>query len=121
MATLKRLTFLFVALAGTAPAVQAAPVQTLCRGNIETFDRKILHAGVDYWLWYDITGSNAVVNFAGREYKATADTGKTWSGPWLQHIKAGPYLSYLPSAGGTIRAELETGVWFSGNCLPERA
>lgn len=100
---------------------EASPIQALCRGNIETPDRNILHAGVDYWLWYDVTDNKATVRIAGREFKATANTGSTFKGLWLQNVKDGPYLSFLPLDGGTIRVELETSVWFSGNCLPDKA
>ena len=105
---------------GIFSSAQATPGQVLCRGNIETVDRKILHPGVEYWLWYNVVGKNATVRVAGREFNTTADTGSAWSGLWLQNLKDGAYMSYLPSDGGTMKAELETGVWFSGNCLPER-
>jgi hypothetical protein len=121
MARLKKKLALGSLLACAFSVANANPVQTLCRGNIETPDRKIMHAGVSYWLWYDVTAGRATVRIAGREFNTTAETGTTWPGFWLHNIKEGPYLSFLPSDGGTIRVELETGTWFSGNCLPDKA
>ncbi len=101
-------------------AANASTVQTLCRGNIETLpDRKIVHAGVEYWLWYRVPDGKATVRIAGREFDATVSTGSAWPGLRLQHENGDPYLSFFPSDGGTIRVELEPGVVFSGNCLPE--
>ncbi len=103
---------------GTA---NASTIQTLCRGNIETLpDRKIVHAGVEYWLWYQFSAGKATVRIAGREFNATASTGAAWPGLRLQHVKDEPSLSFLPSDGGTVKVELEPGVIFSGNCLPEK-
>ncbi len=109
---------LLVFFFGTA---NASTIQTLCRGNIETLpDRKIVHAGVEYWLWYQLSAGKATVRIAGREFNATVSTGAAWPGLRLQHVQDDPSLSFLPSDGGTIRVELEPGVVFSGNCLPER-
>lgn len=102
-------------------AANASTIQTLCRGNIETLpDRKIVHAGVEYWLWYQLSAGKATVRIAGREFDAAVSTGAAWPGLRLQHVKGDPYLSFLPSDGGTIRVELEPGVVFSGNCLAEK-
>lgn len=102
-------------------AANASTVQTLCRGNIETLpDRKIVHAGVEYWLWYQLSAGKATVRIAGREFDATVDTGAAWPGLRLQHVEGDPSLSFLPSDGGTITVELEPGVVFAGNCLPEK-
>ena len=99
----------------------ASTIQTLCRGNIETLpDRKIVHAGVEYWLWYQLSAGKATVRIAGREFDATVSTGAEWQGLRLQNIVGDPDLSFLPSDGGTIKVELEPGVVFSGNCLPEK-
>lgn len=101
-------------------AANASTIQALCRGNIETLpDRKIVHAGVEYWLWYQLSGGKATVRIAGREFDATVSTGTAWPGLRLQHVKDEPSLYFLPSDGGTIQVELEPGVIFSGNCLPE--
>ncbi len=109
---------LFACFFGTA---NASTIQTLCRGNIETLpDRKIVHAGVEYWLWYQLSAGKATVRIAGREFDATVSTDAAWPGLRLQHVKDDPSLSFLPSDGGTIRVELEPGVIFSGNCLPEK-
>lgn len=97
----------------------AAPVQALCRGNIETSDKKIVHAGVSYWLWYVVTADKATIRLAGREFTAKATAGNNYTGLWLQDFSGDRYFSFLPADGGTVRAELEDGVWFSGNCLPD--
>lgn len=102
-------------------AANASTIQTLCRGNIETLpDRKIVHAGVEYWLWYQLSAGKATVRIAGREFDATVSTGAAWPGLRLRHVKDEPSLSFLPSDGGTIMVELEPGIIFSGNCLPEK-
>ena len=107
-----------VFLAASSDAV-SAPVQSHCRGNIETSDMKIVHAGVSYWLWYEITGDKARIRLAGREFTAKSTAGNGYTGLWLQAFSGDRYFSFLPSDGGTIKAELENGVWFSGNCLPD--
>lgn len=102
-------------------AADASTVQTLCRGNIETLpDRKIAHAGVEYWLWYQFSAGKATVRIAGREFDATVSTGAAWPGLRLQHVEDDRSLSFLPSDGGTIMVELEPGVVFAGNCLLEQ-
>lgn len=102
-------------------AANASTVQTLCRGNIETLpDRKIVHAGVEYWLWYQLSAGKATVRIAGREFDAAVSTGAGWPGLRLQHVEDDRSLSFLPSDGGTIKVELEPGVVFAGNCLPEK-
>lgn len=109
---------LLVCFFGTA---NAGTIQTLCRGNIETLpDRKIVHAGVEYWLWYQLSAGKATVRIAGREFDATVSTGAAWPGLRLQHLEDDRSLSFLPSDGGTITVELEPGVVFVGNCLPEK-
>ena len=100
-------------LAGFFGNANASTIQALCRGNVETLpDRKIVHAGVEYWLWYQLSAGKATVRIAGREFDATVSTGAAWPGLRLQHLQDEPYLSFLPSDGGTIRAELEPGVIF---------
>lgn len=46
-----------------------------CHGNIETFNRQIIQAGVSYKLSYEISGTKAKVRFASREFDALAGEG----------------------------------------------
>ncbi len=109
-------TFFLLALALTA---SASEVKCICHGNIETFDKKIIKAGVSYFLWYEITGSKAKIRFAGREFDtevATEISGTAWKGRWFRQMNDGIYFSFLPEEGGSIKFEFESDRWFSGNC-----
>lgn len=114
---MKKIAILFLlALALTA---SASEVKSICHGNIETFDKKIIKAGVSYLLWYEITGSKAKIRFAGREFDAEVATeisAKAWKGRWFRKMGDGIYFSFLPEEGGSIKFEFESDRWFSGNC-----
>jgi hypothetical protein len=97
----------------------ASELAVTCRGNIETFDKKIVTAGVSYLLWQKVSGSKAEIRFAGKEFGvdvALATDGKAWKGRWLRKMDRNTYFSYLPDEGGTLKFEFETDRWFSGNC-----
>jgi hypothetical protein len=97
----------------------ASEVRGTCIGNIETFRRELIQAGVSYYIWYEFSGSTAKIRFAGREFQAEAATstgGKAWKGRWLRRMDNGIYFSYLPDEGGTVKFELAPDRWFSGNC-----
>jgi|LauGreSBDMM110SN_4_FD.fasta_scaffold354451_1 hypothetical protein len=97
----------------------ASEVAVTCRGNIETFDQKIVTAGVTYLLWQKVSGSKAEIRFAGRAFEADvalATDGKAWKGRWLRKMDGNTYFSYLPDEGGTLKFEFESDRWFSGNC-----
>lgn len=104
-----------------SPSANAEQSKLLCYGNLETSQREIKHAGISYWLWYEISGEKANVRIAGREFSATSEQGSTFPGVWIKSIGKEHHFSFLPSDGGTTRAELEDNVWFSGNCLPPSA
>lgn len=87
-----------------------------CLGNIETFDRQVLTAGVRYHLSYEIAGTSGAVRVAGREFTVTVERGSSWKGPWLKLMAEKDYLSFLPEDGGTLKLQFETNAWFSGNC-----
>lgn len=87
-----------------------------CLGNLETFDRQIIKAGISYKLAYSVSGNLAKVRFAGREFDAKAEQGSSWVGLWLKHIDDDIYFSFLPSDGGTIKFLFKPNQWFSGNC-----
>jgi hypothetical protein len=93
-------------------------VNKLCRGNLESFDKKILQSSVTYWLSYSIDGPTAKIRFAGREFdaKIEASNSKSWEGHWIKRMDDGVYFSYLPDEGGTIKFMFEGDRWFSGNC-----
>ena len=106
-----------VALAGVVLCpVAAAEVTRLCQGNIETFAKKVVQTGVSYKLNYEISGQSAKVRFAGREFEARVELGKSWKGPWVKKMDENIYFSYLPEDGGTIKFQFEPDRWFSGNC-----
>ena len=110
-----------LALAGSACAFAAEPAQAAfvdrtCLGNIETFDKKILQAGVTYKLSYAVSGASAEVRFAGREFNVTAERGVSWKGVWLKRMDAEVYFSFLPDEGGTVKFQFEPNRWYSGNC-----
>jgi hypothetical protein len=87
-----------------------------CQGNIETFNKQVIKAGVTYKLSYSISGTKVKVQFAGREFDALAEEGKSWKGPWIKKIDEDVYFSFLPDEGGTIKFEFEPNIWYSGNC-----
>jgi len=111
---------LFIALPS---AVDAAFVERTCHGNIETYDRKIIQAGVIYDLSYEVSDKKVKVRFAGREFDAEASVDpseKVYKGLWITKIVGGPdsfYFSFLPKDGGTIKFEFAPDRWYSGNCL----
>lgn len=88
-----------------------------CHGNIETFDKKLIQAGVIYMVVYDTSGDVSKVRFAGREFDARAETGKSWKGLWLKRMDSMVYFSLLPEDGGAIKFQFEENRWFSGICL----
>lgn len=87
-----------------------------CSGNLETFDRQIIKAGVNYQLSYSISGDLAKVRFAGREFDVKVERGKTWKGIWLKRMDDDIYFSFLPSEGGNIKFQFKPNQWYSGNC-----
>jgi hypothetical protein len=95
----------------------ASSLEVSCRGNIESFDKKIIQAGVAYSLWYEISGAKAKIRFAGREFDAVVEKGTSWKGLWIKRIEDKEYFSFLPDEGGTVKFEFEPNRWFSGNCL----
>ena len=100
-------------------AASASGVESTCQGNIETYDKKIIKAGVSYLLWYEVAGTKAKIRFAGREFEsevATSIGGTAWKGRWFRKISDATYFSFLPEEGGTIKFEFESDRWFSGNC-----
>lgn len=103
----------FLLVASTA---SAAEFKLSCIGNIETYDKKILQTNVTYLLWYEISDSKAIIRFAGREFDASVEEGKSWKGFWIKSIKDDNYFSFLPDEGGTVKFEFEKNKWFSGNC-----
>ena len=113
-------------LLGAFGSSHSAGVTKDCRGNLETFDKKIIQAGVSYKLHYEISGSSARVQFAGREFDAKAEKGTSWKGLWIMQMDSSPisnipregaaYFSYLPDEGGIIKFQFEPQKWFSGNC-----
>jgi hypothetical protein len=98
-------------------AAATTEVQTSCKGNIETANRKIVHPGVSYFLWYSISGTAAKVRFVGRELDASVETGSSWQGRWLKRVDDAVYFSFFPDEGGTIKFQFELDRWFIGNCV----
>jgi len=94
----------------------ASEFDVTCRGNIETFDKKLIQTDVTYFLRYYVSGTNAKVRFAGREFDAVIEIGSSWKGRWIKKIDDKEYFSFLPDDGGTIKLEFEPNRWFSGNC-----
>lgn len=88
-----------------------------CQGNIETFDKKVIEPGVSYKIWYEISGDRATVRVAGRNIDAEVAKHRVWNGAWIRFAGESDYLSFWPDDGGTIKLELNTNYWFSGNCL----
>lgn len=87
-----------------------------CYGNLENFNRQIIQPGVTYKLSYEVSGAKAKVRFAGREFDALAESGKSWKGLWIKRMDEGIYFSFLPEDGGTTKFQFETDRWYSGNC-----
>ena len=112
--------FLFVAVIAVAFAfpyvVVASDITRTCQGNIETYSRQIIQAGVSYKMSFEIFGSTAKIRFAGREFDAQVEMGKSWLGPWIKRMDNEIYFSYLPEDGGTIKFEFAPDRWYSGNC-----
>ena len=97
-------------------SARAEFTELTCLGNIETFDRQIIKAGVSYKLSYSVSGNSAKVGFAGREFDVKAEQGKSWRGVWLQRMDDDLYFSFLPEDGGTVKFEFKPNEWYSGNC-----
>lgn len=97
-------------------AAGASENDRTCYGNLETFNKQIIQAGITYKLSYEISGAKAKVRFAGREFDALAESGKSWKGLWIKKMDEGIYFSFLPEDGGTIKFQFEPDRWFSGNC-----
>lgn len=91
-------------------------VERTCLGNLETFDRQIIKAGVSYKLSYSVSGASAKVRFAGREFEARAERGSSWQGVWVKRMDDDIYFSFLPAEGGTIKFQFKPNEWYSGNC-----
>lgn len=104
---------LCAALSGIA---LASEFDATCRGNIETFDKKLIQAGVTYLLRYDVSGTKAEIRFVGREFEAVVEKGSSWKGRWIKNLDDKVYFSFLPDDGGTMKFEFEPNRWFSGNC-----
>ena len=94
----------------------ASDITRTCQGNIETYSRQIIQAGVSYKMSFEIFGSTAKIRFAGREFDAEVETGKSWKGPWVKRMDNEIYFSYLPEDGGTIKFQFAPDRWYSGNC-----
>lgn len=105
---------LCVATSGIAMASEE--VKSTCRGNIETFDKKIIQTDVIYLLWYEISGPRAKIRFAGREFDALVEKMSSAKGHWIKRIDDSIYFSFVPEEGGTIKFQFEPNRWFSGNC-----
>lgn len=105
-----------VALAVVSSVVQAEDVTRSCQGNIESGSRQIVQAGVTYKLSYEVSGSTAKIRFAGKEFDARVETGKSWKGLWIKRMDNEIYFSYLPEDGGTIKFQFSSDRWYSGNC-----
>jgi hypothetical protein len=105
------------ACAIAAKPAQSSFINQTCNGNIETYNRKVLQAGVTYKLSYSVSGKDAEIRFAGREFKVSIERGSSWLGLWLKRIDSEVYFSFLPDEGGTLKFEFEPNRWYSGNCL----
>jgi hypothetical protein len=108
------LAFLLVATLGSGGA-RAEFVDRTCFGNLETFDRQIIKAGISYKLSYLMSGESAKVRFAGRELNVKAERGKAWIGVWLKRMDEDIHFSFLPSEGGTTnKFRFKPDQWYSG-------
>jgi hypothetical protein len=101
---------IFIRVAG------ASENDRMCYGNLETFNKQLIQAGITYKLSYEISGEKAKVRFSGREFDALVESGKSWKGLWINKIDEDIYFSFLPEDGGTIKFQFEPNRWFSGNC-----
>jgi hypothetical protein len=97
-------------------AAGASENDRTCYGNLETFNKQIIQAGVTYKLSYEISDEKVKVRFAGREFDALAESGKSWKGIWIKRMDEGIYFSFLPEDSGTIKFQFEPDRWYSGNC-----
>jgi hypothetical protein len=113
--TVRGLGIVFLCTVFTGMA-RASELEVTCRGNIETFDKKIVQADVVYLLRYDISGAKAKIRFVGREFDAVVEKGASWKGRWIKKMEDSEYFSFLPDDGGTIKFQFEPNRWFSGNC-----
>ncbi len=114
----KKIIFLISIFLFTAAPVYAAATYEIrtCQGNLETYDKRIIKAAVQYKIGFKILDSTAKIRFAGREFDAIAETGRSWDGVWMQKQDKDIYFSFLPTEGGTIKFRFEDDLWFSGNC-----
>ena len=96
-------------------------LELVCRGNLETFQRRVLRVGVVRNLKIVAAGNSARVMFDGQTFETTVERGK-YRGVWLKE-KAGPvYFSYLPDDPAAVlkyaRNDDPEEPWFSGRCRP---
>jgi hypothetical protein len=91
-------------------------IDRTCLGNLETYDQRIIKAGLSLKLSYRVTGTTAQVRFAGREFNAKAERGNSWQGHWIKRMDDEIYFSYLPTEGGNIKYQFKPNEWFSGKC-----
>ena len=109
--------FIAIILYGTTIITAfASNNEITCKGNLETGDKQIIEAGVTYNLSYSILGSTAKIQFAGREFNAVTENGKSWKGLWIKRIDESIYFSFLPDESGTIKFQIEPNLWYSGSC-----
>jgi hypothetical protein len=87
-----------------------------CYGNIETYSKEIVQAGISYKLSYEIFDSKVKIRFAGHEFDAIVENGNSWKGLWITKMDNDIYFSYLPDDGGTIKFKFKENLWYSGNC-----
>lgn len=114
---LKKIVFFALAIAALTSCKNEEKSQLVqCHGNVETFAKEVIKTGVEYKLRYSIKDTKAQVYFAGREFLADAEKGKTYKGYWIKKISDNIYFSFMPDEGGIIKYQLEPNVWFSGNC-----
>jgi hypothetical protein len=106
----------FIFFTAAINTASASENERTCHGNIETFNQQIIQAGVMYKLSYTISGAKASVRFAGREFDALAESGKSWKGVWIKRMDENIYFSFLPDEGGTIKFQFKPTRWYSGNC-----
>jgi hypothetical protein len=110
-------TFVAIMLFSAAITIAfASENERTCQGNLETYQKQIIKAGVTYKLSYSISGEKAKVQFAGREFDALAEKGNSWKGVWIKRMDETIYFSFLPDEGGTIKFQFEPNRWYSGNC-----
>ena len=74
----------FIAYTNTANAVF---IERTCHGNLETFDKKIIKAGVIYKMSYEVSGREVKIRFAGREFDAQAsENPSSYKGLWIRKM-----------------------------------